>query len=349
MGTVQDLGTQLSKLLEDFQNNQLALLSASLEIFNSLAGKIDDRSEAELERVSRILESAALIAEQTEAFLRERSGDAGGAVKEMYGALENIRLITGEIRQGQGNISRTIYDDHLYTKVLSTVEKTEQTAEKLQETLDSVKTLAQSADRVVNDAGEIVARASGLGFQVDTNARYDLLSRQIKAGASLMLLPVSNDRWYRIGVSSATEGVTTHKLVETKDKTGNDIAYEDISETRYEIAVDAELARIFGPLTLRGGVLENSAGLGVDFRLLQWLNLSTEVFNLNGADVPNLRGTLTIYPFFDPQSNAPWNWIYLKGGINNSLNADTRDYFLGGGVRFADREVKGLVGILPGF
>jgi phospholipid/cholesterol/gamma-HCH transport system substrate-binding protein len=55
---------------------------------------------------------------------------------------------------------------------------------------------------------------------------------------------------------------------------------------------------------------------------------------------------VTFYPFFDPDGEKPWNWIYLRGGMSNILN-NRRDFFIGGGVRFADREVKGLVGLLP--
>jgi phospholipid/cholesterol/gamma-HCH transport system substrate-binding protein len=55
---------------------------------------------------------------------------------------------------------------------------------------------------------------------------------------------------------------------------------------------------------------------------------------------------LTVYPFFDADSDKPWNWLYVKGGINDSLS-DSREFFIGGGARFADHEVKGLVGILP--
>ncbi|MDR2258311.1 MAG: MCE family protein, partial [Treponema sp.] len=70
------------------------------------------------------------------------------------------------------------------------------------------------------------------------------------------------------------------------------------------------------------------------------------VFNFRKGEKPNLRGTLTVYPFFDPDSNKPWNWIYLRGGVSNAL-VDDRDYFVGGGLRFTDTEIKGLVGLIP--
>jgi phospholipid/cholesterol/gamma-HCH transport system substrate-binding protein len=55
---------------------------------------------------------------------------------------------------------------------------------------------------------------------------------------------------------------------------------------------------------------------------------------------------VTYLPFFDPKSNKPWNWLYFCGGIYDALNP-SRDFFLGAGLRFADEEVRGLVGLVP--
>jgi phospholipid/cholesterol/gamma-HCH transport system substrate-binding protein len=348
MDMVQDLGSQVTDILGEFQTNQMALLAVSLETFNSIAQKLDAQSDAELDRVSRILESTALITERAEGLLREREGDISSSVTDIHGALSNIRVITDEIRRGQGNIGQAIYDDRLYDKVLAAVERTEEAAIKLQTTLDNFSTLAVNVNGVVTNAGEIVERAVGLGIQVDTKARYEVLTGQVQAGASLRLHPRSNDRWYRIGVSSVSNGVGSRVIKETFDENGTRTAYQDTTETRFSFAIDAELARRFGPLTIRGGLLENTAGIGIDIQPLRWVSLSGEVFNFKTDAPPNLRGTLTIYPFFDPNSDKPWNWIYLQGGITNALNAG-RDFFISGGLRFADREVKGLVGLVPFF
>jgi phospholipid/cholesterol/gamma-HCH transport system substrate-binding protein len=238
-----------------------------------------------------------------------------------------------------------VYDDRLYESVLATAEKAEEAAEKLKEALDSINSLAKNMDGVVSSAGEIVEKATGLGIQVDTNARYDFMSRQARASASLRLDPRSGDRWYRIGVSSTPDGISSRTVKETTGA-GGVVSREDTTETRYSVAFDAELARRFGMLTLRGGLLENSAGFGLDIQPLRWAALSGELFKFKEGAVPNLRSSLTFYPFFDPDSNKPWNWLYLRGGINNALS-DNRDFFIGGGLRFADREVKGLVGLAP--
>jgi len=347
MGVVQDLGGQISSLIEEFRTNQMALLTVSLQTFNSIAKKIDDQSQAELDRVSRILESAAQISETTEKLLKNGEGDIGGSVTDIRAAVANIRSITDEIAAGRGNLGQTLYDDRLYNSLLSTVTKTEDAAGKLTDTLDSINTLAKTTNGVVTNAGEVVNKALGLGIQVDTNARYDIIADTGRASASIRLDPASNDRWYRLGVSSAPEGVSSRTVKETTDASGA-VTKEDTTETKYTVSVDAELGRRFGFFTLHGGLLESTAGVGLDFQPIDWLSLSGEVFDFKTGEKPNLRGTLTFYPFFDPDSNKPWNWLYLRGGINNALNG-SRDYFIGGGLRFADREVKGLIGLAPIF
>ena len=348
MSLVQDIGGQVNLLLEEFRTNQLALFAVSLETFNSIAKKLDSESEAQLDRISRILESAALISERTERLMRSSEGDIGGSITDIHEALANIRFITGEIAEGRGNLGQALYDERLYNSILATMEKTEAAAGKLGDALESINTLAKSTDVVVNNAGEVVNKALGLGIQVDTNARYDIIAQTARAAASIRLDPASNDRWYRIGVSSTPDGVSSRTVKETLDSSGSRTGYEDTTETKYSISVDAELARRIGLFTLRGGLLESTAGIGMDFQPFKWVSLSGEVFHFETGELPNLRAMLTFYPFFDPDSNKPWNWIYLRGGINDALN-DNRDYFVGAGIRFADREVKGLVGLVQVF
>jgi phospholipid/cholesterol/gamma-HCH transport system substrate-binding protein len=319
MGTVQELGVQLSDLLKSFQDNQLALLSVSLETFNSIAGKINSQSDAELERVTRILESTV-------------------------GALENVRIITEEVRQGRGNLGQAIYDDKLYASLLSTVERTEDAAGKLQLALDNINGLAKNADGVVSSAGVILNKAMGLGVEFDASGRYEVLAEQMRARAAIRLSPASNDRWYQVGVSSVPNGIDSRTV---KTVTENGVTtVKDTTETRYSFAVDAELARRFGIITLHGGLLESTAGIGLDIHPWKWVNLSGEVFHFQKGASPNLRGTLTVYPFFNPDSDKPWNWLYLSGGINDAL-VDKRDFFFGAGLRFTDSEIKGLVGLIP--
>lgn len=344
LGSTQDLSAQLADILREFQENQMKLLAVSLETFNSIALKLDERSNAELDRVSRILESTAAITERVDAILADREGDIGASATDIRIALENLRAITEEIRGGQGNIGKTLYDDELYDNLVKTAQETNVAASKLQDAIDSVNALAKNADTVVQDAGKIVSKANGLGVQVNTAGRYDIMSSGFRGGASLRLEPDSKDRWYRVGVTDAPDGTTKKTVTEVTGTAGS--SRTETNETSYGVAIDAELARRFGAFTLRGGMLESSVGVGFDFQPASWLSLSGEAFKFATGTLPNVRGTVTFFPFFDPWSSKPWNWIYLTGGITDAL-APNRDYFVGAGLRFADEEIRGLVGLVP--
>jgi len=344
MGSAQDLSVQMAVLLKEFQTRQMALLEVSLQTFNSITSKIDDRSDAELERVSRILESTALITERFEKMLALREGDIDASTVEIRIALENLRAISDEVRGGKGNIGQALYDDTLYANLVATAHETEIAAAKLQDAIDSVNRLAVNADQVVTDAGKIVSKANGLGVQVDSRARYDVLAAGVRGGASLRLEPGSKDRWYRIGVAGNPDGTETRTVTETDSTTG--VSRSDTTETKFGVAIDAEIARKSGAFTLRGGLLESSAGFGLDYEPFRWMTVSGELFDFREGTLPNLRSTVTVYPFFDPMSNKPWNWIYVSGGVTGALDA-RRDYFVGAGLRFADEEIRGLAGLVP--
>ena len=328
MGSVSEIGTQVSDILAEFQQNQMVLLALSLESIASIASKIEARVDEELDLITQILQNAALITERTDRILELRGEDISISLLEIRLAMENIRMISDEIAQGRGNVGQAIYDDRLYNSLLSTVEETETAIVKLQHVLDG--------------AGEFIDRTNGIGLLVDTRVNYGFNSTYVRAGASIRLEPASGDRWYRIGVNGMPEGISSRTVTTTSGPSGT--AIEEITETKYTYSMDAELARRFGILTLRGGLLENTAGFGVDIQPIPWVALSGEFFNFRTGYLPNLRGTVTIYPFFNPDKNNPLNWLYVQGGVYDALNKN-RDIFLGGGLRFTDREIKGLAGL----
>ncbi len=310
MGSVQSLGKDLSSILKEFQETQLKLLAVSLETFNSIAIKLDQRSDAELSRISRILESTAVITERLERIIAGSEADIEASVREIRLAAENIRAVTEELKTG------------------GTLDKIDGAIGEVTLLAQNASALAQNADKVVSDAGDIVAKASGLGVQVDARADYQFLSGSAGAAASIRLEPRSKDRWYRVGVAQAP-------ATESGSPGGS-----------WEVAVDAEIARKFGLMTLRGGLYSSRAGLGLDLSPADWVSFSGEVFDFRTGEAPNLRGTVTLYPSFNPVSDKPWNWVYVRGGVSSALRSD-RDFFVGAGVRFADEEIRGLVGLIP--
>jgi phospholipid/cholesterol/gamma-HCH transport system substrate-binding protein len=94
-------------------------------------------------------------------------------------------------------------------------------------------------------------------------------------------------------------------------------------------------------------VFESTAGIGMDVQPFDQLQLSAEAFDFGAEDGAYLRGYGTVYPFYNPESTNPLQWLYLAGGVDDALNVYQRDYFFGAGVRFTDQDLRGLVGFIP--
>lgn len=345
LSAVNELSGKIGAILADFQTRHMELIAVSLETIKTLGRKLDERSEAELDRVSRILESSALIAERLERMTREKQPDLDASVQEVRAALANIREITESVKRGEGNVGRAFADDELYRRILAIAERTETAAENLNKALGSVDSLASNANGVVKDAADIVSKANGLGVQVDVRSSYEIAAARAVSGAALRLDPRSGDRWYRVAVAGAPDGITTNTTT-TETVSGGGTTTTRTTSNVPGYYFDAELARVFGPLTLRGGILENTAGFGLDYKPIPQVELTGELFDFRTGAAPNLRAYLTFYPFFDPRGNKPWQWLYLRGGVRSALD-EKRDFFVGGGLRFADEEARGLVGLIP--
>jgi phospholipid/cholesterol/gamma-HCH transport system substrate-binding protein len=100
-------------------------------------------------------------------------------------------------------------------------------------------------------------------------------------------------------------------------------------------------------VTVRAGVFESTAGVGMDLSPFSQLALSAEAFDFGAEDGAYLRGYGTVYPFYNPDSSNPLQWLYLSGGVDDILGVYERDYFIGAGVRFTDQDLRGLVGFIP--
>ncbi len=184
-------------------------------------------------------------------------------------------------------------------------------------------TLYTRVDRVTRDVEEFVDSALGSEVQVGFRSEYMTQQQGLKNHADVRLAYPDKNKYYSLGVVSSS--------LEEGDSD--------------DLRLSAQMARSWGPVTLRGGVIENSIGVGLEYAPLRQLSLDSEIFELSSSS-PYLRGYGTFFPVFDPSRNNPLNWLYLSGGVDNALSSD-RDYFLGLGMRLTDNDLKGVIPFVP--
>jgi phospholipid/cholesterol/gamma-HCH transport system substrate-binding protein len=107
-----------------------------------------------------------------------------------------------------------------------------------------------------------------------------------------------------------------------------------------KLLVSAQIAKRFGDVRLRGGLIESTFGAGVDYYLFNDLfQTSFELFDMNAQN--DVRGE-------EAHAKVSARWTFLKhldlyGGVDNFLNSDATNSFIGLGVRFYDDDLKTLI------
>ena len=313
----------------------LQVLADMLESMERVVNRVEMRSDDELDRVTRILESTAVVVERFEGVMTGHDRDLAASIEAVRRSAEtlshtmetvslsatDVSEITGAVRRGEGTVGRFVYDEEFYERV----------------------------NRIATGAEEIVDDIVGLGIQFGYEGTYLSGDDAARNAFALRLEPRTRDRYYELGVVDTPRGPSQTTTTETfTDGPGGEEEFKTVeTETTDGVRFNAQIARRIGPVTLRGGVIESTGGFGVDLQPAEGFMLTGEMFDFGDDEAPNLRAGASFYPFYDPDGAKPWEWIYLTGGIDRALDEDERQLFLGGGLRFTDNSLRGLFGLAP--
>ena len=160
---------------------------------------------------------------------------------------------------------------------------------------------------------------------VDISSNYMVGDDYFKTSAYISYLPVPT-KYYILGVTSA--------------KDYSDLTKINLDHQEDKIYISAEYGKRFDNLLLRGGIIENTGGLGLDYFLNHdKVKLSGEIYDFNAVN--DVRGS-------NPHLTFKGTYLYLKhiqfiGGVDNVLNTDARKFFLGVGVKFKDNDLKTIL------
>ena len=249
--------------------------------------------------------------------------------------------------------------------------------ENLKESIQNLKAASARLDNTLDAAGKVMAkieRGEGtLGMLVNDNTVHGSLSNtleginkyvrkteqlktfidyrlewqqgpsEFKHYVNLRLQPTA-DKYYMIGVvddprgkfSSSTSTVTVNGMPTT------------ISEEKFDrkLTFSAMIARRFSGLTVKGGVIQSTGGLGLDYELLKnRLTLGVDAYDFTRQDLSgkSLPPHLKLYGNYDIVKN-----LFVTGGVDDALarERNLRTLFLGFGIKFADEDLKSLLGAI---
>jgi phospholipid/cholesterol/gamma-HCH transport system substrate-binding protein len=281
--------------------------------------EISNKSGPELKQ---ILENVRIITQDVRSLLSDNKGDAKAAVGDVRETVERVNRASASLESALAHID----------SVTSRIDKGEGTVGRL--TKD--ETLINEVQGVVEGVGDFVGGISRLQTIIGLRADYNFVSNTIKSYVELRLQP-SEDKYYLIEVINDPRGKTSFEQVDvdTTDPTRPAHFREVRTTTSNAFRFSIMFAKRIGPFTGRFGILESTGGVGVDTHLLQdRFEIRQDLFGFGEELQPRWRIALG-YEFIQH--------LWMLAGVDEVINRDRRDYFVGLQLRFNDQDLKAML------
>ena len=221
---------------------------------------------------------------------------------------------------------------------------------KLPSAIDEYKNLATTANTILKDNNTTIKAAINSANDFFTSGRdgFKKIDKLLSSVTRSQVKVEFNDKYMMKDSYSKTYAQIAYLPTPTKQyilgvtssKDYSNLATVNQKHTQDKIYISAEYAKRFDNLLLRGGIIENTGGVGVDYYLNQdRFILSSEIYDFNAVN--DIRGN-------NPHLNIAAKYIYLKHlefltGIDNILNSKATSLFLGMGIKFGDNDLKTLL------
>jgi len=328
---------EASSVLRNVTTGNEDRLNRILANIDRLSGDLQEISSANKEDVrvtiANLREFSKTLKEQTPGLAKklEAMGDqVSGVISENR---ENIKESIANLKTASAKLDNTLSSAE---KVLAKIERGEGTLGKLVNDNTTVGTLNDTLDGI----NRFVRKTESLKTFLDYRLEYQTGPSEFKHYANLRLQP-SADKYYLLGIVDDPRGkLDTNDTTTTVDGVTTTSRSETFTN---DLKFTALVAKRFSGLTIKGGVMESTGGIGADYEVLKdrfTVGLDAFDFGREKGQHPHLKA----YGNYDIVKN-----LFITGGVDDILNSESnlRTFFFGFGIKFADEDLKTLLGAVP--
>ncbi len=177
---------------------------------------------------------------------------------------------------------------------------------------------------------KLLATVDKVKLEMGMRSEYQSSDSYQKGYIDLDYIP-SDSKRYKFSLASMDD----YSKLDSKGKVIKPKKHQDS-----KILISAQIAKRYGDLTLRTGLIESTVGAGADYYMFDdRFKVSSEVFDFNARDDvrgdkahAKISGRFTILKHID-----------LYGGYDNFLNTKADNAFVGIGFHFYDDDLKRLI------
>jgi phospholipid/cholesterol/gamma-HCH transport system substrate-binding protein len=305
--SLKDVAKNLNESVTNNGTNQHILGRIVLNI-EKLTGDLANMTSENKDKINEIVDQVHNITGTMDELVNDDSQDGfkktwQNAMVRIDKSLKNIEEITDKVNRGEGTIGKLISD--------------EKTAEDVSSAIEGLSGLVDSADKI----------STGVDFNGhylnEVGAAQTAIGIQIQPGL---------DRYYYLGLITDPAGVVERTNVKTT-VSGATTDVDEVKTFKSKTKFTALYAKNFYDLTLKGGLIENTGGLAVDYNFYRnRFIVSAEAYDFEQLQ---LRTTLNL--------RLPYGF-YVKGGYSDILDKNNaRSAFAGAGIFLTNDDLKLLL------
>ncbi len=328
MGNIRRLSSSLEKMVAHNRQSVDITVKHLSEVVRQI-NEIVKTNRAQVERAIANLERITATFDKESPKLTKNANkvmeDVQGILKENR---ENLQKSVAKVREASEKLDKTLAS---VSNISQKVERGEGTLGKLFKDETAYNSLTDG----LKGLKSFFEKGKDLQIFVGVRSEYLFDESEAKTYLSLRLQP-RDDKFYLVEIVDDPRGhtkTTTTKKTTTPPGTSETIKEEENQET---LKFSVQIAKKFYDFTIRGGLIESTGGIGVDYE--PWgedrVKFRLEAFDL-GADDPHLKFTTNFYVY---------ERVFVNIGMDDIINNDYRSFFVGAGLLFSDQDLKSLLG-----
>lgn len=341
---IKNLNTTIENIknLTDQNSEQISNIVASLETVSQNAASLSETGNQEIPQLVNDLSEFIQKANHTLDRLQSGVGDTFDdtrdsiatlkeSIEKLDRTLSNVEIIAQNIKDGNGTIGKLLKDESI--------------ANEARTLLSETRTLINKGTETVDSANTLLSPLSNLDVDVALRGDYYINANAFRVDFGVKLQS-SDDKYLYLGLVSDPHGNSKTQTI-LKDSTETGPVYETVTTRDNSVKFNLQYAKRWRWFTGRFGIIDSTGGLGGDVELFDDdLKFSVDLYAFNDNNYPRLRANALIYLSLF----MPWAWtrsFYISGGVDDPINTDLIDYYVGIGFRFTDNDLKSFVSMIP--
>jgi phospholipid/cholesterol/gamma-HCH transport system substrate-binding protein len=308
---------------------------------NTVVGSNEATLKAVLENTRQLTENLNNVVVKNDEKMAQTIENLKGASKEMEKTFASLSDITESIQKGEGTAGQLIKDKEMAVKLTKAIDSLKDVTDKINQGKGTIGKLINDEETVNNlneslaGIGRYVNKAEQFRTFLSYRGEYLFNRNEAKNYLDIKIQP-KEDKFYILGVVSDPKGKK-----KTTDRITNGVTTRTEEWDRNGLLFNAQIGKRYKNLILRGGLLESTGGVGLDYLAFKdQLKFSFEAFDFSAEDKTHLKATAEYQLFKHLYLTAGWDDFIGKKKGNKSP-------FAGIAIRFEDDDLKYLMTTTP--